>query len=99
LEETTRPLIGSLVCLTNTTGIAFKSKKNTVEYPNFLSAVRHVAHSEDLAVPKPPENLTSSDDDISTMDKWCQGKYSRYMPTDYCWSLRRHVQQAKYSRK
>jgi hypothetical protein len=33
-----------------------------VKYPDFPSAIRPVPHSEELFVPKPPENLTFSDD-------------------------------------
>jgi hypothetical protein len=61
LEGTTRPIIGMFVCLTNTTGIAFKSK-NTVKYPDFLSALKQVPHSVQFPVPTPPENLTFNDD-------------------------------------
>jgi hypothetical protein len=33
-----------------------------VKYPDFPSAMRPVQHSEELPVPKPPENLTVSND-------------------------------------
>jgi hypothetical protein len=36
-------------------------KLNTVKYPHLPSSVRHVPHSKELPVPKPPENLTFSD--------------------------------------
>jgi hypothetical protein len=39
-----------------------------VKYPDFPSAMRPAQHSEELPVPKPPENLTFSDD-ISDSDK------------------------------
>ena len=48
------------ISLTNKTGIASKSK-HAVKYPDFPFAVRFVPHSEELPVPKPPENLTFGD--------------------------------------
>jgi hypothetical protein len=38
------------------TGITFKSK-HTVKYPDFTSATKPLPQSEELPVPKPPENL------------------------------------------
>jgi len=35
---------------------------NTEEYPDLPSAMRPIAHSEELPVPTLPENLTCSDD-------------------------------------
>ena len=49
------------ISLTNKTGITSKSK-HTVKYPDFPFAVRFVPHSEELPVPKPPENLTFGGD-------------------------------------
>ena len=37
--------------------------------------------------------------DISTVEKRCQGKWSNSMLVDYCWTLRRQVPQARYSRE
>jgi len=37
--------------------------------------------------------------DTSTMEKQYQGTFSPNMLVDYCWTLRRDVSQAKYSRK
>ena len=37
--------------------------------------------------------------DISTVEKRCQGKWSPTMLADNCWALRRKVPQARYSRK
>jgi len=54
IEEITRPHIGLLASLTNTAGIAFKSK-NTVKYPDLLSAARQVPHIGELHAPKPPK--------------------------------------------
>ena len=48
-------------CLTNKTGITSKSK-HTVKYPDLPSAMRPVSHTEELPVPKSPENLTFSND-------------------------------------
>jgi hypothetical protein len=48
------------ISLTNKTGLTSKSK-HAVKYPDFPFAVRFVAHSEELPVPKPPENLTFDD--------------------------------------
>jgi len=42
--------------------------KHTVKYPNLPLAMRPVPHSEELPVPKPPQNLTSSHDN-SDSDK------------------------------
>jgi hypothetical protein len=36
--------------------------KHAVKYPNLPFAMRSVPHSEELPVPKPPQNLTSSRD-------------------------------------
>jgi hypothetical protein len=33
------------------------------------------------------------------MEKWYQGKFSLSMLADYCWTLKRDVPQATYSRK
>jgi len=45
----------------------FKSKQ-TVKYPDLPSAITPVPHSEELPVPKPPENLTFSDDNSDSDD-------------------------------
>jgi hypothetical protein len=53
-----------------------------------------------------PDNLGAVSDehgerfhqDIASMEKWYQGKWSS-MLADYCWTLKRDVPQAKYSRK
>jgi hypothetical protein len=37
--------------------------------------------------------------DISTMETRYQGKWNRSMLVDYCWTLRRDVFQAEYTRK
>lgn len=54
-----------------------------------------------------PENLGAVSDehgerfhqDISSMEKRYQGKWSSNMLADYCWTLKRDVPDAKYSRK
>jgi hypothetical protein len=54
-----------------------------------------------------PENFRAVSDEhggrfhqeISNMEKRYQGKWSYDMLADYCWTLRRDVPQAKYSRK
>jgi hypothetical protein len=54
-----------------------------------------------------PENLGAVSDehgerfhqDISNMEKRHQGKWSLSMLADYCWTLKRDVPQATYSRK
>jgi len=38
-------------------------------------------------------------EDISTMEKWNQGKWSPSMLADYSWTMRRNIPHAKYSRK
>jgi len=48
-------------CLTNITGITSKTE-HTVKYPILEPAMRPIPHSEQLPVPKPPENPTFSDD-------------------------------------
>ena len=60
----------SLICyfyLTHIAGINSKSKY-TLNYPDFPYALRHVPHSEQLPISKPPENLTFSDE-ISDFDE------------------------------
>jgi hypothetical protein len=37
--------------------------------------------------------------DISTMEKWYQGKWCPSLLADYSWTLRRNIPQAKYSWK
>jgi hypothetical protein len=61
LEEPKDHLSDSYFCLTNITGTTSKFK-HTVKYSDFPSAMRHIPHSEELAVPKPLENLTFSDE-------------------------------------
>jgi hypothetical protein len=54
-----------------------------------------------------PENLGAASEehggrfhqDISNMEKRYQGKWSLNMLADYCWTLKRDVPQATYSRK
>lgn len=54
-----------------------------------------------------PENLGAVSDehgerfhqDISTMEQRYQGKWNPNMLADYCWTLKRDVPQAQYSRK
>jgi hypothetical protein len=53
--------------LTNVTGVTSKSK-HAVKYPDMPSATRPIAHSEELPVPKPPENLTFGDDNCDFED-------------------------------
>ncbi|UYV84064.1 hypothetical protein LAZ67_X001034 [Cordylochernes scorpioides] len=132
-------------CLTKTTSVTSKSR-HTVEYPDLLSAMRPVPHSDILPVPQPPENVIFSDDDsdrreqqsddkfeaaassephfltqgdlndlmidavshengemfhqdISSMEKRYQGKWSPGMLADYCWALKKDVPQTKYRSK
>jgi hypothetical protein len=56
------------LCLTNIIGITSKSKR-TVKYTDFPFAMRPVRQSEGLPVPKPPENLTVSDDNPDSDQK------------------------------
>jgi len=42
--------------------------KHPVKCPDLPSAIRPVPHSEELPVPKPPENLTFSDDKSDSDD-------------------------------
>ena len=37
--------------------------------------------------------------EISSTEKRCQGKWSSSILADYCWTLRRDITQAKWSRK
>jgi hypothetical protein len=54
----------------------------TVKYPDLPSAMRPVPHSEELPVPKPPENLTFSDDNSDSDDHGQQeGDYVDCDPT------------------
>jgi len=54
-----------------------------------------------------PENLSEVSDehgerfrqDVMTMEKWCQGKWTSSMLADYCWTLKRNVPDAKHRRK
>ena len=59
-------------CLTNITGVTAKAK-HTVQYPNLPPAMRPVPHSAELPVPKPPTNVTlsdeSSDEDVGQPNK------------------------------
>jgi len=41
---------------------------NTVEYLDLPSAMRPIPHSDELPLPKPPENLTFSDDNCDSED-------------------------------
>ena len=59
-------------CLTNITGITSKSK-HALKYPDLPSAIRPVPHSEELPVPRPWENLTSSDDNSDSYEG--RGRY------------------------
>jgi len=52
-------IIKFLRFLTNMSGITSKSKQ-TEKYLDLLSAIRPAPHSEELPIPKPPENLTYS---------------------------------------
>ena len=46
-----------------------KNKKSLIEYPNMLSAILPVTHSDDLPIPEPCEvNLLSSDDAASSKE-------------------------------
>jgi hypothetical protein len=49
-------------CLISITGVIANSK-HTVQYPNLPSAMRPVLHSVELPVPKPPTNMTLSDNE------------------------------------
>jgi len=44
-------------CLTPPVAIGRnRKKKQRIDYPNILSAIRPVPHGEDLPVPEPPKN-------------------------------------------
>ena len=47
------------------------------------------------------ENLgeVSDEQDIMTMEKWYQDKWTSSMLADYCWSLKMDVPDAEYQRK
>ena len=42
-------------CIVHHFGTELQRKKRTVSYPNILSAIRPVLHTEDLPVPVPPQ--------------------------------------------
>jgi len=50
-------------------GITKKKKKRTVNYPNILSAIRPVPHTEDLPVPVPPQQCILDSDDKPTENR------------------------------
>jgi len=54
-------------CLTSITGVTAKSK-HTVQYPDLPSAMRPVPHGAELPVPKPPTNMTLSDNESNDED-------------------------------
>ena len=57
-------------CLTNITGFNASSRKK-FKYPNLLSTMRPVPHSDDLLVPTPPVNkdfLSSSDEEMPSRE-------------------------------
>jgi len=54
-------------CLTNITGLTSKSK-HELKYPDLLSAMRPVPHSEELPVPRPWEDLTPSGDNSDSYE-------------------------------
>lgn len=49
-------------CMTKIQGFSKKSKQN-IEYPNLPSALRPVPHSDDVPVPNPPTEFSSSSSD------------------------------------
>ena len=57
-------------CLTPTIKKEFNwKKKSVIEYPNILSAIRPVPHSDELPIPEPREiDLLSSDDAESSKE-------------------------------
>jgi len=67
-------------CLTSITGVRAKSK-HTVLYPNLASAIMPVPHSAESAVPKPPTNMTLSDNEPSHEDVGQANKNMDWDPT------------------
>jgi len=67
LETAHGPCFRLLLLPDYITGVTAKSK-HTVQYPNLPSAMRPVAHSAELPVPKPPINTTLSDSESSDED-------------------------------
>jgi len=66
LERTKSPLVWLLLLLI-IAGITSKSK-HTVKYPDLLSAMRSVPHSEQFSISKPPSNQNVSDDYSNSED-------------------------------
>jgi len=57
--------------------------KQTVKYPDLPSAMTSVPHSEELPVPKPPENLTFGDDNSDSDDHGQQEGDNVYCDSTY----------------
>lgn len=55
-RETTNHTTDCYFCMTNVIGFNRKTK-HKIEYPNLPSAIRPVMHSDDIPVPKPPNEL------------------------------------------
>jgi len=79
-------------CLTRITGVAAKSK-HTVHYPNLLSAMRPVTRGAELPVPKPPTNMTLSDNESCDEDVGQANNHMYFDPTfaGACFSNEPHL--------
>ena len=63
---------GCSFCKHDFTGCTIAKKKKHIVYPNLQSAMRPVKHSENLPVPKPPDQEIQSS---SRADEHCSGEY------------------------
>src|SRR5206468_1873051 len=71
-REPTNHATDCYFCMTNVKGMN-KKNKNKIKYPDILSAIRPVPHSDDLPIPIPPLQLaelseSESDDDRDSGD-------------------------------
>jgi len=74
-------------CLTDISGISSKSKY-MVTYPNLPSSMRPVQHSDQLPVPKPPNNITMGKDNSDAEVYPDQvGERNNNDPTPEQWSI------------
>ena len=64
-------------CMTSVKGFNRKNKKN-ITYPNLSSAIRPIAHSNDIPAPTPPVSL--SDSDSASFDNDCNEDDLEYKP-------------------
>ncbi|KAI6653956.1 hypothetical protein LOD99_3132 [Oopsacas minuta] len=76
-------------CMTSIKGFNGKNEKS-ITYPNHPSAIRPIAHSDDIPVPTPPVSLPNSDSTSSDGDSNEDNVY--YQPEN---SQIRHISQVE----